>query len=492
MVVVARGELVRPRRPAQQHQPLQPALDPLDGSRARARDRRGAPRRRRSSAAASGRARRRCSRVGCSIRSQRPGLRPSVEQPGERAPLRPRSPASAAAPPAMTASANGSLALSGPSGRPAAGPPGRARSPAAWIGAPGVALAGRHARQRRARDLRVDQYRAAAASPARAGVVGGTADDKQAEKRHHDGRSPSAGNGAPLARCFQSSREAPDLRRPMARLGEVTMRRYSSGGPGRRVSWPARLALQARRRRRRSTPATACRRWASIWAVRPCRSTAPTDGVTTRFRFENDALLGLVEASDLQMRSVVAPGRGKVLPKRFEGTYSKDDRVREVDLAYGAGGAIDGFQLIKRGRVRVDAVPPGPRQRARSTRWRRCCRSRAWLDQAPEGRRARDPGIRRPQALRCDAALSRPDPGYQRGWRPHPPTRIALRYQLVASLNEDTGKFEPEPAARLREMRARGQRRRPLRAAASGRLAGRPADHGGNRRRLRRPVWLRH
>ena len=145
-----------------------------------------------------------------------------------------------------------------------------------------------------------------------------------------------------------------------------------------------------------------------------------TDGVTTRFRFENDALLGFVEASDLQMRSVVAPGRGKVLPKLFEGNYNKDDRVREVDLAYGAGGAIDGYQLIKRGRVRWMPCPRAS-PRARSTHWRRCSKS------APGStRHRRAPSSRfrysRPQALRCDTPLSRPDPGCQRRrerTRPH-------------------------------------------------------------------------
>ncbi len=82
-------------------------------------------------------------------------------------------------------------------------------------------------------------------------------------------------------------------------------------------------------------------------------------GVKTRFRFETDALLGFVEASDTRMESETASARGKVNPRSFEGIYQKEDRTREVDMAYGAEGAIDSFQLIKRGTVRVDAVPKG-------------------------------------------------------------------------------------------------------------------------------------
>lgn len=179
--------------------------------------------------------------------------------------------------------------------------------------------------------------------------------------------------------------------------------------------------------------------------------TRATDGVTTQFRFENDALLGFVEASDLQMRSVVAPERGKVLPKRFEGTYSKDDRVREIDLGYGAEGAIDGFQLLKRGRVRVDAVPQGLTKGTLDP-LAALLQVRTWLNQAPEGAELAIPVF--DGRKRYDATLRYLGLTQVAGAGASAPAHaIALRYQLIASLNEDTGKFEPEPASRLREMK---------------------------------------
>jgi hypothetical protein len=174
------------------------------------------------------------------------------------------------------------------------------------------------------------------------------------------------------------------------------------------------------------------------------------DGVTTRFRFENDALLGFVEASDLQMRSLVAPERGKVVPRHFEGTYSKDDRVREVGVAYSDAGRIDRFELVKRGRVRVAEVPAGLAAGTIDP-LAALLQARAWLDQALEGaeltiplfdgRKRYDARLRYlglTQVTAADAST--------------PAHKIALRYQLLASLNEDTGKLEPEPAARPREL----------------------------------------
>lgn len=174
------------------------------------------------------------------------------------------------------------------------------------------------------------------------------------------------------------------------------------------------------------------------------------DGVTTRFRFQNDAMLGFVEASDLQMRSLVAPQRGKVLPKRFEGSYSKDDRLRQVDVGYGAGGAIDGFQLVKRGRVRVDEVPQGLAKGTLDP-LAALLEARAWLDQAPEGAELAIPvfdGRKRYEATLRYLGLTQVAGADVTA----PAHSIALRYKLVASLNEDTGKLEPEPAPRLREM----------------------------------------
>jgi len=174
------------------------------------------------------------------------------------------------------------------------------------------------------------------------------------------------------------------------------------------------------------------------------------DGVTTRFQFANDALLGLVEASDLRMRSLVAPGRGRVVPKSFEGTYSKDDRVREVGLDYGASGGIDGFELVKRGRIRVAEVPSGLAAGTIDP-LAALLQARAWLDQAPEGAELAIPLF--DGRKRYDATLRYLGLTQVAGADATAPAhKIALRYQLVASLNEDTGKLEPEPAGRLREM----------------------------------------
>jgi Protein of unknown function (DUF3108) len=234
----------------------------------------------------------------------------------------------------------------------------------------------------------------------------------------------------------------------MARLGEVTMR------PILAAVLSACLAASALPPGAAAAQTVDARYSVQTMGVDMGRATLQvdraTDGVTTRFRFENDALLGFVEASDLQMRSVVAPGRGKVLPKLFEGNYNKDDRVREVDLAYGAGGAIDGYQLIKRGRVRVDAVPQGLATGTLDP-LAALLQIRAWLDQAPEGAELAIPvfdGRKRYDATLRYLGLTQ----VASAGGTAPAHTIALRYRLVASLDEDTGKFAPEPAARLREM----------------------------------------
>jgi hypothetical protein len=174
------------------------------------------------------------------------------------------------------------------------------------------------------------------------------------------------------------------------------------------------------------------------------------DGVTTRFRFENDALLGFVEASDLQMLSTAARQRGTVLPRHFEGTYSKDDRVREVGVAYGAAGAIDSFQLVKRGRVRVAEVPKGLATGTLDP-LAALLLVRAWLDQAPEGAELAIPVF--DGRKRYDATLRYLGLTQVAGADATAPAhRIALRYKTVAALNEDTGMLEPEPGAPMREM----------------------------------------
>ena len=84
-----------------------------------------------------------------------------------------------------------------------------------------------------------------------------------------------------------------------------------------------------------------------------------TEGLAARFRFETAALLGLVEETDTRMETLASGMRDALRPKRFVGVYKKEDRTREVDMAYGANGAIDAFTLKKRGSVRIGAVPTG-------------------------------------------------------------------------------------------------------------------------------------
>ena len=123
-------------------------------------------------------------------------------------------------------------------------------------------------------------------------------------------------------------------------------------------------------------------------------------------------MLGFVDASDTQMTSLVAAARNQVSPVKFEGVYTRDDRVREIDVGYDAAGMIDSYRLVKRGDVRVSAVPPGLNTDALDPlaamlRVRGMARSGA-------GRvRSGAQGLRRPQALRHDGALSRPDAAHR-------------------------------------------------------------------------------
>ena len=139
-----------------------------------------------------------------------------------------------------------------------------------------------------------------------------------------------------------------------------------------------------------------------------------------------------------------------MLPRHFEGTYTKDDRVREVGVAYGAGGAIDGFTLVKRGRVRVAEVPKGLASDTLDP-LAALLRVRAWLDQAPEGAELALPVF--DGRKRYDATLRYLGLTQVAGTGSSAPAhRIALRYVAVSALNEDTGKLEPEQGARMREM----------------------------------------
>lgn len=173
-------------------------------------------------------------------------------------------------------------------------------------------------------------------------------------------------------------------------------------------------------------------------------------GTSTMFRFETDALMGFVEASDTRMTSEAAAARGEVSPRRFKGIYQKEDRTREVDMAYGAQGGIDSFQLTKRGKVRIDAVPQGLAAGSLDPLVA-FLRARAWLDQSPEGSELAlsvFDGRKRYEAnLRYLGLTQLSEAG-----GPTPAHRVAVRYTLVEALNEDSGVLEPERKSRTRDL----------------------------------------
>jgi hypothetical protein len=174
------------------------------------------------------------------------------------------------------------------------------------------------------------------------------------------------------------------------------------------------------------------------------------DGLTTTFRFETDALLGLIEASDTRMESETALARGQVSPRRFAGVYQKEDRTREVGIAYGPEGAVDGFQLVKRGTVRIGAVPKGLAAGSVDP-LAAFLRARAWLDQSPEGAELAmsvfDGRKRYDATLRYLGLTQLSGPSGSA-----PAHRVAVRYVLVESLNEDSGVLEAERKERAREL----------------------------------------
>ena len=91
-----------------------------------------------------------------------------------------------------------------------------------------------------------------------------------------------------------------------------------------------------------------------------------------------------VEETDTRMETLASGMRDALRPKRFVGVYKKEDRTREVDMAYGANGAIDAFTLKKRGSVRIGAVPTGLAEDTLDP-IAAFLRARSWLDQATVG-----------------------------------------------------------------------------------------------------------
>lgn len=173
--------------------------------------------------------------------------------------------------------------------------------------------------------------------------------------------------------------------------------------------------------------------------------------VATEFRFETDALLGFVEASDTRMESTTVAGRRDVVsPLHFKGTYQKEDRTREVGMAYGIDGALDRFQLVKRGEVRIAAVPKGLAADSVDP-LAAFLRARAWLDQSPEGSELAMSvfdGRKRYDATLRYMGLTQLTVGTGSA----PAHRVSIRYQLVEALNEDSGVLEPERKSRVRDL----------------------------------------
>lgn len=170
------------------------------------------------------------------------------------------------------------------------------------------------------------------------------------------------------------------------------------------------------------------------------------------FVFENGRLLGLMEPSSTRMRSLLEVQRRELAPRRFEALFWKEDRDREVVMAYGADGRIERYRLVKRGRARVEEVPP---ELAPGTLdpLSALARVRAWLERAPEGdtlELAVFDGRKRYEAsLRYLGPVQTTHEGMNVAAH-----RVSARYRLVAELDEDEGVFREAETGRERELDA--------------------------------------
>lgn len=173
-------------------------------------------------------------------------------------------------------------------------------------------------------------------------------------------------------------------------------------------------------------------------------------GLAAQFRLQNEAMLGFVDASDTRMTSLVTVAHNKVSPVKFEGNYSRDDRVREIDVGYDAAGMIDSYRLAKRGDVRVSVVPSGLNTDSLDP-LAAMLRVRAWLGQAPEGSdlalKVFDGRKRYDITVRYLGLTQLTDDAGSL-----PAHRVTLSYQLMSAVNEDNGKLEPEKGTKRREM----------------------------------------
>lgn len=174
------------------------------------------------------------------------------------------------------------------------------------------------------------------------------------------------------------------------------------------------------------------------------------EGLAARFRFETAALLGLVEKTDTRMETLAAGPWGARGPEKFVGVYQKEDRTREIDIAYGADGAIDAFALKKRGSVRIKAVPTGLATDTVDPIGA-FLRARSWLDQATPGSELAMPvfdGRKLYDAKLRYLGVTQ----YSAEHGTVPAHQVGISYQLLQSLDEDSGVLEPEKNARPREL----------------------------------------
>ena len=189
------------------------------------------------------------------------------------------------------------------------------------------------------------------------------------------------------------------------------------------------------------------------------------------------------------MESETASARGEVNPRSFEGIYQKEDRTREVGMAYGAEGSDR--------QLPAHQARHGPRRRGAQGAGggivdplAAFLRARAWLDQSPEGaelvmsvfdgRKRYDASLRYLGLTQLAGAAGSA-----------PAHRVAIRYTLVEALNEDSGVLEPERKGRVRDLELAVSADGRYVPAARRRLARRAAGVGGPGRGLRRPRRLR-
>jgi hypothetical protein len=170
------------------------------------------------------------------------------------------------------------------------------------------------------------------------------------------------------------------------------------------------------------------------------------------FSFENGALFGLMEPSLTRMHSIVrTAGRG-LAPERYEAVFRKEDRERSISLSYGEDGSVQGFKLVKRGRVRLDDVPE-KLERGTADPLAALLLARSWLEQAVEGdttRLAIFDGRKRYEAnLRYLGTIQTSQGGT--GMAAH---HVTIQYRTVAALDEDAGIWQPPDSNRERQLDA--------------------------------------